>query len=258
MTLMTMMSTTILFLETLQTFRYLPNDSTFPANLTQPERAIHFIRHSKVKDHIITCDLVAVFIITLNYIFRFAVSPNKLKFMIFPLNVVDILYFVPAYIMWALSIKRYSSGVHQDTVVILTMCLRVLRIFRILHLTKYFKSLHILSLALQGSLKELCLMVSLLSILVLVFSNMMFYAEIQTLTFTSVPDAFWWAIITMTTVGYGDVIPHTRLGKVIASMCAISGILVIALTVPIIATNFTAYYDSMSVLTRRHTKTKSV
>ena len=83
-----------------------------------------------------------------------------------------------------------------------------------------------------------------LFVCLLVFSSFIYYAELGQpgSQIDSIPDAFWWAIVTMTTVGYGDKVPVGYIGKLIGSACAIAGVLTLAIPVPIITGHFNRFY----------------
>jgi hypothetical protein len=102
----------------------------------------------------------------------------------------------------------------------------------------------VLILTFKASIKGLCLFLVAMFVCILLFSSAIFYAEhgLADSQIHSIPDGFWWAVITMCTVGYGDKVPVGPLGKLIGSICAITGVLTLAIPVPIITENFNKFY----------------
>lgn len=98
---------------------------------------------------------------------------------------------------------------------------------------------------LKASSRELVLLLLILLIPVVMFSSIVYYIEImmnRKTPFNSVPQSFWWCLITMTTVGYGDLTPETWPGKIIGGACAVCGVLIVALPISVIGSNFNLYY----------------
>lgn len=181
----------------------------------------------------------------IEFIIKLIASPDKRKFFKSPLVITELLCLIPYYI------GVFIVMVHPDPVKVFDLirvlfATRMMRIFRIFVLMKHFLALKILIYTIRASKKELFLLLIVLIIGVVIFACIEYYMEIFSnaadLELEHIPLAFWWALITMTTVGYGDVVPKSGLGYVIGGFCGISGVLVIALSVPVIVNNFTVYY----------------
>jgi potassium voltage-gated channel Shaw-related subfamily C protein len=118
---------------------------------------------------------------------------------------------------------------------------------RLFKLTRHSSGLKILVQTFRASAKELTLLVFFLVLGIVIFASLVYYAErIQTNPhndFNSIPLGLWWALVTMTTVGYGDMTPKTYIGMFVGALCALAGVLTIALPVPVIVSNFTMYYS---------------
>ena len=122
---------------------------------------------------------------------------------------------------------------------------RNLRVFRLFKLARFSIGLRVFTLALKDSLKELGLLVLVILISMVIFASSIFYAEFESPTsqFENIPLGLWWALITMTTVGYGDLAPSSIIGYIVGGICALVGLIVTSLTIPIISNNFNTYYD---------------
>ncbi|RUS84940.1 hypothetical protein EGW08_007302, partial [Elysia chlorotica] len=140
----------------------------------------------------------------------------------------------------------------KSYILVVFYCLLSFRVLRVFHLAKRLSTLRIMYLSTKESSKELFLLVVTLGAGVLLFGTALFLVEAMSLSetnhlvFTNIPSAMWWAVITLTTVGYGDYVPEHAAGYLIGSMCAIAGLLLVAMPIAIVASNFSSFHDNMT------------
>ncbi|KAF7660706.1 hypothetical protein LDENG_00276100 [Lucifuga dentata] len=176
-------------------------------------------------------------------IIRFICSPSKMQFFKDVMNIIDFFAIIPYFVTLGTELAK-DKDTPPSVSLALIRVIRLVRVFRIFKLSRHSKGLQILGQTLKASLRELALLIFFVFIGVILFSSAVYFAEVDNpgTAFTSIPEAFWWAVVSMTTVGYGDMFPVTVGGKLVGSMCAIAGVLTISLPVPVIVSNFSYFY----------------
>ncbi|KAJ3660626.1 hypothetical protein Zmor_005065 [Zophobas morio] len=256
-----------------------------------------------ITDPFFLIETICIIWFTFELSVRFLACPNKLHFFRDVMNFIDIIAIIPYFITLAtvvaeeedtLNLPRapanpQDKSTNQAMSLAILRVIRLVRVFRIFKLSRHSKGLQILGRTLKASMRELGLLIFFLFIGVVLFSSLVYFFEagdeqsffksipgafwwaVVTMTtvgygdmrysvvlfssavyfaeagsensfFKSIPDAFWWAVVTMTTVGYGDMTPVGVWGKIVGSLCAIAGVLTIALPVPVIVSNFNYFY----------------
>ena len=220
------------------------NSVSIPARLPHPDDAAHDII---MEDDIPAFD-DAFFIIETGCIvwfssellIRFVACPVKLAFFKNAMNFIDVIAIMPYFITLGTVIADESKQSNQAMSLAILRVIRLVRVFRIFKLSRHSKGLQILGQTLKASMRELGLLMFFLFIGVILFSSAVYFAELdlEDNMFQSIPASFWWAVVTMTSVGYGDLYPLGVWGKMVGGVCAICGVLTIALPVPVIVSNF--------------------
>ncbi|XP_029108369.1 potassium voltage-gated channel subfamily C member 1-like isoform X1 [Scleropages formosus] len=194
---------------------------------------------------------VCVVWFTFEFLMRITFCPDKSEFIRNALNIIDFVAILPFYLEVGLS--GLSSKAAKDVLGFLRV-VRFVRILRIFKLTRHFVGLRVLGHTLRASTNEFLLLIIFLALGVLIFATMIYYAErigaqpndpraSEHTHFKNIPIGFWWAVVTMTTLGYGDMYPQTWSGMLVGALCALAGVLTIAMPVPVIVNNFGMYYS---------------
>ncbi len=173
---------------------------------------------------------VITILFTIEYFARI-ISVKKPREYIFSFyGIIDLLSTIPKYLAYVF------TGTHA---LVALRALRLLRVFRILKLTHFIGASNNLMIALKASKAKIFVFLSFIVILCIILGTVMYLIEGEENGFTSIPRSVYWAIVTMTTVGYGDIAPHTPFGQFIASLIMILGYGIIAIPTGIVSSEMT-------------------
>lgn len=153
---------------------------------------------------------------------------GRLKFVFTPMALIDLLAILPFFLVFLPVDLRFVRA------------LRLFRLFRVFKLARYSSSLRLFGSVIKNRKEELIITISIMFVLIILTSSFIYYAEseAQPDKFSDIPSSMWWAIVTLTTVGYGDVYPVTPLGKFFAAIIAVLGVGMFALPTGILGASF--------------------
>lgn len=183
--------------------------------------------HLAYGDLFITLEWIFTVIFTVEYILRLISIKQPLRYVFSFLGIIDLLAIIPSYL------SVFFGGAQS---LLVFRALRLLRVFRIFKLTHFLTEMQFLSVALRGSLRKISIFVMVVLMLVIILGSIMYLVENGKNGFASIPDSIYWAIVTITTVGYGDIAPVTTLGKFVASVIMMMGYGIIAVPTGIVTT----------------------
>lgn len=177
---------------------------------------------------------------TIEYLFRIYSARKRWRYVTSFYGLVDLLAIIPGYLSLLYIGPQYLLVIRG---------LRLLRVFRILKLTRFLGEAEVLMQAIRTSLPKITVFLFTVMTVVLLIGSLLYVIEGPVYGFTSIPIAMYWAIVTLTTVGYGDIVPGTALGKFLANTIMILGYGIIAVPTGIITVELSQASEQRSDVT---------
>ncbi|MEE6474107.1 hypothetical protein FKM82_010271 [Ascaphus truei] len=199
---------------------------------------------------------------TAECIVRFIVSKNKCEFVKRPLNIIDLLAISPYYVSICMTVVTGENLQLQRAGVTLRV-LRMMRIFWVIKLARHFIGLQTLGLTLKRCYREMVMLLVFICVAMAIFgalSQLLEHGldlETKNEDYASIPAACWWVIISMTTVGYGDMYPISVPGRILGGVCVVSGIVLLALPITFIYHSFVQCYHELKFKSARYGRSLS-
>ncbi|XP_029449174.1 potassium voltage-gated channel subfamily G member 3 isoform X1 [Rhinatrema bivittatum] len=234
--------------------------STLPDWKTAENRSVEEHRYTREPSGIIEAVCIGWF--TAECIVRFIVSKDKCEFVKRPLNIIDLLAISPYYISVFMTVFTGENPQLQRAGVTLRV-LRMMRIFWVIKLARHFIGLQTLGLTLKRCYREMVMLLVFICVAMAIFgalSQLLEHGldlEMKNEDYTSIPAACWWVIISMTTVGYGDMYPITVPGRILGGVCVVSGIVLLALPITFIYHSFVQCYNELKFRSARYGRSLS-
>ena len=179
---------------------------------------------------LLTLEWIVTIFFTLEYIARLISIKKPLKYVFSFYGIIDFLSTIPLYLSYILA---------GSQVLLAVRAFRLLRIFRILKLVKFMGEASQLQSALRASRAKIAVFIYVVLILSVIMGTLMYIVEGDDSGFTSIPKSIYWTIVTLTTVGYGDIAPQTNLGQFLATVIMVLGYGIIAVPTGIVTAEFT-------------------
>ncbi|HZG25266.1 MAG TPA: ion transporter [Chitinophagaceae bacterium] len=183
--------------------------------------------HRKYGETFFILEWVITGIFTFEYILRLICIKDPFKYIFSFLGIIDLLAIIPSYL------SVFFLGAQS---LLVFRALRLIRIFRIFKLTHFLSEMQFLGGAMKASMRKISVFILTVFALVIIMGSVMYLIEKRDNGFSSIPDSIYWAIVTITTVGYGDISPITPLGKFVASLIMLMGYGIIAVPTGIVTT----------------------
>ncbi len=197
--------------------------------------------HDRFAHGFIIIEWSITFFFTLEYLLRIWVVKKPAGYIFSFYGIIDLLAVLPSYI------GLFVGGAHG---LVIIRALRLLRIFRLFKLSRYISEGDTLMRALKASRAKISVFLLTVVTLVIILGTLMYMVEGEENGFTSIPKGIYWAIVTLTTVGYGDIAPSTNLGQFIASLVMILGYGIIAVPTGIVTVEYSRARQSKTVTTQ--------
>lgn len=179
---------------------------------------------------LVIIEWVVTILFSIEYIFRLLSVGKPLKYVFSFFGIIDFLSIVPTY---------FSVLFPGTQVLIVIRVLRVLRIFRVLKFVQYIKEARTLRVALAASRRKITVFLFVVFTLVIILGSLMYLVEGEENGFKNIPTSIYWAVVTLTTVGYGDISPQTGVGQFLAALVMILGYSIIAVPTGIVTSELT-------------------